>query len=145
MLKYIPKDISIQLTREICHITNSNELFEIIKKVTTDILENGVGISISNYLPTSSIEFSGSNDSNAKIRLNIKKNTETILVIWDILHEYGHFLSGKPEIKDISREVEAWNRAYMILLNYQELVQSEQSFFKYQTLCLETYYKNNKL
>lgn len=131
---------SYQLAREICHITKSEKLFDVIQKIIFDICQNKVGISPTKSQDATYIEYSISEQFNAIIKLRINENEPTEIVIWDILHEYGHFLSGKPDKTTIKREIEAWNKAYVILKDYSELISLEDSFFTYQEFCLKTYY-----
>lgn len=136
-------DKTNRLTSEICTLTDSNKLEEVISKIILDILENNVSITLSKFHETTSIEFRESGSYKAMIKLHVKDKMTTEDVIWDILHEFGHFLSGKPENKSPSliREVEAWNRGYLILSNYSDLMFLESNYFAYQTSCLETYFK----
>ena len=131
---------AIQLTREICYRTKSDNLFDIIHTIVSDICQHRVGIVITDYYETTSIEFSKSEFYDAIIRLKIKDDETTEQVLWNILHEYGHFLSGKPDKISITREIEAWNKAYLVLLKYPQLVSLEQSFFGHQEICLGTYF-----
>ena len=135
---------SNQIVREICHLTKSENLRNTIYPVISDIINKNIGISISNFFETSSIEYSNSINCKSIIRINIEKDKTTEQVLWDILHEYGHYLSGSTQKPNVTREIEAWNRAYNILVNYKELIPREQSFFKYQEICLETYFRNKQ-
>lgn len=67
---------------------------------------------------------------------------EPIHIIWDILHEYGHHLSGPPNGEPLwNREVAAWEYAAEELKQYPELLKHKDAFLAYQEFCLETYRK----
>ncbi|MCW3102443.1 MAG: hypothetical protein JWO09_883 [Bacteroidetes bacterium] len=81
-------------------------------------------------------------DSVPRIRLSLV-NKEPLHVIWDILHEFGHFLSGKTEIQgpDYKREILAWEWAQKELILYPSLQSLMKDFEEYREGCLESYKK----
>jgi len=83
------------------------------------------------------------------IQIGIKdRKSEPITVIWDILHEYGHHLSGAPKVGvdlRLKREELAWEKAYEELQNYPELQNQKESFNDYKEVCLKDYRANPDL
>lgn len=134
-----------QLVREIYSLTGSNNLSDIFCSVISAITDKNVSISISQLYERSSIQYNNTGKYSAIIRIKVEKNSQEKQVLWNILHEYGHFLSGPTNNPNITREIEAWNKAYCVLTNYGELISLEQSFFEYQVSCLRTYFKNNMI
>jgi len=55
--------------------------------------------------------------------------------IWEILHEFGHHLSGKPvkgEEKTVAREELAWEHALIELKKHDGLVEELNDFMSYK-------------
>jgi hypothetical protein len=136
---------SAQLAKEISAKIGTKEYHGIILKLIRRIRKGGeFEISSCYSCPASMIVTDPKGETNTHIRLKLNKDiVKSENIIWDILHEYGHCLSGIPKIPSIIREIEAWHKAYIILLKYPELQIMEKSFFDYQKSCLETYYFND--
>src|SRR5438105_312416 len=68
---------------------------------------------------------------------------EPLHVLWDILHEFGHFQSGHKENHEIEykREIEAWGFAHLKMMKYAELVPHENNFKLYKEDCVASYRK----
>jgi hypothetical protein len=70
---------------------------------------------------------------------------EPIEIIWTILHEFGHHITGKPSEKQIDfsskldRERIAWQEGRLIALNFPAFTERIYDFDKYANHCLQTY------
>ncbi len=119
----------------------SDEVAAIIKKVDIE----GCAISC-HYRPDESSSHSFAPDSNY-IRIAMLDKSESVHVIWDILHEFGHFLSGRPEKQgpDLNRELLAWDYAERELEDYPKLKIHSANFYAYKEHCLEDYRKLDAL
>ena len=81
-------------------------------------------------------------EDGSRIRIGLKDRREhPITVIWDILHEFGHHLSGMPGETDtkLKRETQAWDKALEELKNYPQLINYKDNFNLYRERCLLTY------
>jgi hypothetical protein len=131
------------LSNEICQKIKTNEFEYEIKSIIISIFSNNIKISPCDIYPESLTEIDKTGEKNPRIRLKLNKTIHRPEhIIWDMLHEFGHGLSGITDETSIIREIEAWNRAYVELVKYPKLKLIEQSFFKYQRDCLETYFRN---
>ncbi len=111
---------------------------KLISRVTSP---PGCNLSCSYIDENSNIKFL---DSGPWIQIGFKnRNGEKIEIIWDILHEYGHYLSGKPPLNngpDPAREIDAWENALIEIKNYYtELIPFLEDFEKYKAKCLMSY------
>jgi hypothetical protein len=64
--------------------------------------------------------------------------------VWEILHEFGHHLSGKPgpgEDGTLAREELAWDYAAKEIQQYPLLVRQIDDFITYREYCLFDYRK----
>lgn len=98
-------------------------------------------LSCSDVDENSKVMFTG---DNCWIQIGFKnRGADNLEVLWDVLHEYGHYLSGKPPIENgpgLSREIEAWEYALMeIKLQYEDLLALLPSFERYREKCLDSY------
>lgn len=77
------------------------------------------------------------------IRISLLVVKEPINVIWRLLHEYGHHLSGPryPADTKIFREELAWKYAEPLLEKYPELLKRKVEFDQCRDHDLGTYYK----
>lgn len=67
--------------------------------------------------------------------------------IWEILHEFGHHLSGKPgpgEDGSVVREELAWDYAGKEILQYPQLIEQKMDFLSYREFCLINYRKRQE-
>lgn len=70
---------------------------------------------------------------------------ESIHIIWTILHEFGHHLSGKHSsarinpVEKLEREELAWRIARDKALEYPALAANISNFDTYREFCLNTY------
>jgi hypothetical protein len=74
------------------------------------------------------------------LRISILKKTPTE-IIWDLLHEFGHFLDGEPdgEEQKLDREIQAWSYASEELSKYPRLLLLKSNFESYKEKCLVSY------
>jgi len=80
-------------------------------------------------------------DRRSIIRLNVKDVEAPFNIFWDLLHEYGHHLSGKrqPEDHDLAREELAWQHADTLILDYSDLVIRKEDYELRRQRDLDTY------
>ncbi len=130
------------LKREICHKGNLSQFENTVGEILVSIFESYCSISCCDTCETSSIEQATDGTFKTRIRIGFKRQKEKpIHYIWDILHEFGHHLSGLPNgtEKSIKRESEAWNIGLEQLRKYPELFEHEDDYKKYREICLKTY------
>jgi hypothetical protein len=83
--------------------------------------------------------------SKSLIRINIKDNPgRQIRYIWNLLHEYGHYLSGDrlmgyTELDELAREEEAWENALKEIQKYPILLNEINDFNYHKEFCLKNY------
>ena len=75
------------------------------------------------------------------IRLNLKDVETPFKIFWDLLHEYGHHLSGKrqPEDQDMARETLAWKHADLLVHEYPDLLLRMDEYERSKEHDLNTY------
>lgn len=76
------------------------------------------------------------------IRISVKNGKKRELkVLWDILHEYGHLIDGRPSKNEVNikREKSAWLNAEIYIKNHSILMDNYKGFIKYKDECLSTY------
>ncbi|QJB35918.1 hypothetical protein HF329_33255 [Chitinophaga oryzae] len=134
---------------EVCKKGQLEEHRDTIKAIFTLINEKGCKIATRYERPTSSVDWSAADGP--IIRLNLLSNKEPIHIIWSLLHEYGHFLSGKPatarldDDQQMAREVLAWEHADQQLIEFPELCECRQAYHQYRAACLKTYEDKRKM
>jgi len=116
---------------------NLSELSSEVDSIIRKIFSNGCTICC-HYISDKSSYNSGPPPI---IRIEMNDRNVPVQIIWDILHEYGHFLSGEQEKKGpkINRELLAWQYAKKELENYPKLRQMILEFEAYAEFCLRTY------
>lgn len=114
----------------------SDEVTAIIKKIDLE----GCGISC-HYLSEPSSHSFG--PEGCYIRIAMMNKLQPMHVVWDLLHEYGHFLSGPPITKgpELEREILAWAFAEKELELYPRLKLFSANFNAYREECLIGYRK----
>jgi hypothetical protein len=77
------------------------------------------------------------------IQVGVKDRENPFDIIWDFLHEYGHFLSGPPKSEDLrlKREELAWKFAKTELNQYPKLLLRKEEFETYREKCLNDYHR----
>ena len=137
---------SERFKNEICQNGNLTDYEKIIDFIIKEINLHDCNISCCYNFDTSRIEQSKINGhKKSHIRISLKnKREKPIHIIFDMLHEFGHFLSGVP-IKntiDINREIIAWDFALKVLRKIPESSIYFDEFYIYRDFCLNTYRTN---
>lgn len=130
------------LRKEICDKANLWEFSKTIEKLIERIQKSGCEIFCSDIHEFSSLTQDLEGDNKSYIRLGLKNRKKyPIHVIWDILHEFGHHLSGKPNgnEKSVKREEKAWELGLEQLKQLPELTGHLDNYKLYQKNCLKTY------
>lgn len=128
---------------EFIRVGNLTQYENTIERILQSIFDTDCEISCCYICENSSIEQTIDNSRKPHIRIGFKRPKEKpIHIIWDILHEFGHFLSGLPIGKGGTpeREIQAWDIGFEQLKKYPELVDQIDDYKKYREKCL----KNNK-
>ncbi|MDP2302340.1 MAG: hypothetical protein Q8N03_07950 [Ignavibacteria bacterium] len=142
------KDKLIQKVNEFCKNGNLELYRDILKDIFLKIGNANCKISarydsdLSNHI---------SNNDYCLIQISLRrKYDKPIHIIWIILHEFGHHLSGpiKKQYENniellIKSEQNAWNLAENEIHNYPELLIESVDFNEFKEKELESYY--NKL
>jgi hypothetical protein len=136
-----------RLKREIVQNGNLIEFETAIGDIIQNIIESNCDISCDYTCENSRISQSIDNSFKSHIWLgfkNIKEKPNQI--IWDILHEYGHHLSGKADGKEKTRERErvAWDLGLKQLSCFPELTGYVDNYKSYRDKCLKTYILHGK-
>lgn len=130
------------LIDEICKKGRLEEYRKTIGQILLQIENENCRISCCDVCETSSIEQSMNGSEKPHIRIGFKIPKENPKhIIWDILHEFGHHLSGLPNgnEKTVNRELLAWNIGLEQLKLCPELVKYVDDYKVYQRYCLKTY------
>ncbi|WP_298152237.1 hypothetical protein [Flavobacterium sp.] len=84
-----------------------------------------------------------------RIRISLQKKYENPLdIIWTILHEFGHHLSGKSSVpkftkeQKIEREILAWKIAEKYIIDQPRLFTEIRGFMEFKKKCLKSYTDN---
>jgi hypothetical protein len=129
-----------RLLEEICakaklDVAYSGTLATIIGRIEADDCEvftraDGLPSSYEHYTDRPSI-----------IRISLINVGEPLNIIWRLLHEYGHHLSGKrqAEDQDIVREKLAWKHADGLVQEYPDLILRINDYERCKEHDLETY------
>ena len=82
-------------------------LEEIIVRIEAD------GCQVMTRYDISSSSYEAYSDGQCIARVSLKDVDEPMNIVWRLLHEYGHFLSGQIQLNDrmIDREERAWQYA----------------------------------
>jgi hypothetical protein len=127
-----------RLLDEICAKAKLESLFRpVLEKIIIRIEEGGCtvmtryDISSSSYQPY----------REPIIRVSLKNVGEPLNVIWRLLHEYGHYLSGplKPGDLPLQREELAWKQADQLVQEYPELILRMEDYKRCKEHDLNTY------
>jgi len=136
-----------RLKREIILKGKLNGFEETLEKLLQTIFDAGCDISCCDICENSSIEQSIDDFLKPHIRIGFKTAREnSIHIIWDILHEFGHHLSGKAdgEEKTLERERVAWDLGLKQLFCFPELTGYVDNYKNYRDKCLKTYNLHDK-
>jgi hypothetical protein len=131
-----------RLKREIVQNGNLSEFEVTIENLIQIIIESNCDISCDYTSKNSRISQSKDNSFKSHIWLGFKNIKEKrIQIIWDILHEFGHYLSGKSkgDERTVEREKHAWDLAFKQLKRDPDLVTYSDDFKLYRDNCIKTY------
>lgn len=115
---------------------------DVIEILIDKILDSNCLISACDTCETSGITETKDITKKNHIRISFKyKREKPLHLIWDILHEFGHHLSGHPNglEKSLERERLAWDYGKKILSGYPTLKENEQDYEEYRDNCLKSY------
>lgn len=137
------KDIKLkQIINEFCFEWDL-ELYRSCLEIAIQIIkDNDFSVSIWRNGPRSKINW---DQNHIQIAIS-EKSKGTLAIIWDILHEIGHLLTGNPKNNDfstpdkITREEIAWENAWIIVKSKMPaLVIAYEDFNNYRNDCLMSY------
>jgi len=89
----------------------------------------------------SSSSYAAYSDGQSIARISLKDVDEPMNIIWRLLHEYGHFLTGKIKLNDsmIDREERAWQYADDLVKEYPDLLLRINEYERCKAHDLKTY------
>lgn len=103
-------DKSLRLIKEISHKGNLGEFEPTLERIIQMIHASDCSLSCCYICENSRIEQAIDNSFKSHIRISFKRvKDKPIHIIWDIFHEFGHHLSGKPN--GMERTVERESQA----------------------------------
>jgi hypothetical protein len=126
-----------RIVQEIIKQANIEEYESLLRSIIDRIHKRGFNLYCRYESEQSVVEW-----SNKIIRISVKSAKQKgIKIIWDILHELGHLIDGKPLISgpDLQREINAWQNAERIFKEIPDLDKYYLSFVTYKNECLDTY------
>jgi hypothetical protein len=129
-----------RLLDEICKNGTLEDYRTTLDNILTTIHQSGCKVSTKYNESTSSFE--RYREVPARIRIRLAKIERPLDVIWELLHEYGHFLSqNKKALSKVEREELAWEHADRLLPEYPDLLKKLDEYTEHKTRCLSTYYE----
>lgn len=128
-----------RLLDEICANGKLEEFRDTIKEILDEIHQRGCKVSTQYVRPTSSFEWYTPHPPMIRVKMHL--NDQPLHIVWALLHEYGHFLSGKRQASDekMGRENLAWKHADKLVSQFPQLSKHNASYSKYRKTCLKTY------
>jgi len=135
-------DRKTQLLNELCSNGHLEKHRKVLSKILNEIHDSNCKISCRYDKIGSNIE-QHREEGYPHIRISLVAVEEPLNIIWAILHEFGHYKSGKPngETK-MEREIIAWDIAENSLKQYLELLVDFDSFQRHKDYCLSSYIKS---
>lgn|GEM_PF-1001673 len=135
-----------RILAEFCDKGSLQNYKETLKMVFDKIWMSGCQIAAREDCDLSSHSF---DEGRCIIRISLsKKYDDPIEIIWNILHEFGHHLSGdidKAKLSDattqLEREINAWKLARIEALLHPLLSVKISDFDQYKKKCLKGYEK----
>ena len=132
------------IVEELCFKGSVEEFRNEVAIIVENIQKEGFSVSCwdNNY---QSVTEWAENDDDMRVRIGMRDKSGCRLhAIWDLLHEYGHVLDGKPDSEEysIEREITAWNNAQNEINKYPKLKPLISEFNQYKKHCLATYVIN---
>jgi len=130
-----------RLIDEICTIGKLEQYRKTLTSILTIIQNNGCSISTRYDVRYSNIE--QNIGSSSRIRVSMINVANPLDIIWKLLHEYGHYLSGPKMLKDtlMQREELAWTYADKLVQLYPDLVAKIDDYETCKEVCLDSYRK----
>jgi hypothetical protein len=135
----MPTDLK-RKAEEICVEGNAIDYLVEVTMLVQRIVQGGCNIAC-DYINNCSRHVEPLEDGQpCLIRISVHKaRTKPIHIIWDIMHEFGHLLSGKPEkgevedpCKRLKREELAWVKAEVQLDDFPTLKVEIADFLAYK-------------
>jgi hypothetical protein len=110
-----------------------------LEKIISRIEKDGCSVMTRYDIKSSSYEPYADREPIA--RVSLKEVEDPLYIIWRLLHEYGHYLSGKrkPEDRTMDREELAWKYADELVRQYPDLHLRIDNFEKCKGQDLESY------
>jgi len=135
-----------RLLEEFCREGNLHNYRFSLVKIFAAIDLNPCKISCQYISPASSITFL---PEGPIIRVAIKGRKNPLHIIWDLLHEYGHFVIGPNETNDKNKmavnEYHAWKFVSKMMARLPELDRYKIEYEQYKQECLSTYIEKLQL
>jgi hypothetical protein len=128
---------------EICQLGEIKSERDSILSIVKEITDRSFDFNITNVAPKHFGCETSINWSEMKMKLNINVESKGFNLIWDMLHELGHVIDGRPlpgEEKSLTRETSAWLHAYEKAKELR-LGHYRNSFIERLNDCMSTYYK----
>lgn len=131
---------------EFCIEANLENFREVLVDIFSRIEENNCWIS-ARYDAGPSIHEFPNDTGRCMIRIPINQfKDKPIKIIWTILHEFGHHISGRFDKNNasapgfiIQREISAWEYARSYIIENEHLRDQIDEFNIYADSCLNTY------
>lgn len=144
-MTFIPPEPRNQLINEICKNGLLEEYRDTIRAILEEIFANGAKVSCKYNETASNIDRDRVRPYH--IRVSMIEVKHPLNIIWNILHEYGHYLDWpvKQEDSRIDREKTAWRYAEQMLPKYPKLLDGIAYFEHHKNWCLSTYYAAEKV
>jgi hypothetical protein len=136
-----------KLIDEFCKVGKLETHRNVLEDIFTGFELKPVGISCRTDGFSSSAE-AGPNGTH--IRINVRDRENPLHIIWDLLHEYGHFFNGPVDDKTDKnkvalREYRAWQFASDFFNVFPELQPYRAEFNKYRQVCFSSYVEKLQL
>lgn len=137
----MPLPFPDRLIDELCHNGDLEDYRETIRDILSVITATGIKVSTRYDVSFSNIE--SPTDNITRIRVSLKNVKAPLNIIWQLLHEFGHFLSGKAKPGDtlLFREELAWQFADKLLGDFPALTAHKKEYEKHKLECLNSYRK----
>jgi hypothetical protein len=128
-----------RLLKEICqngHLENYTESLDQLLKYISE-----AGVKVSTRYDVGYSNFEDYTDHIPRIRVSLTNVVHPLDIVWELMHEYGHYLSGKRKPEDITleREILAWTHADRILHLFPEFAKHIRDYNLCKFRCLQSY------
>lgn len=128
-----------RLLNELCKNGNLENHREPLASLLDLIIQSGVKVSTRYDMPASNYEEYTVADP--RIRISLVNVVDPLDIVWNTMHEFGHYLSGKrkPEDLTMDREELAWCHADTILLQFPYFISFKEQYETCKQNCLHSY------